>query len=199
MISFIEGILAERRPTHVVISCNGVGYHAAIPLSTFDHLPPIGDSCRVLTRLVVREDAQLLFGFATEEERATFDLLLAVSRVGPKLALAMLSGMSVADVRRAIATEDFGRLASVPGVGKRTAQRICVELKDKFAVEVAAFPESGRPGSGDGTINEAVAALVVLGYSRSEAQEAVARATKKSPDAASTEDLIRTALVSKGV
>jgi Holliday junction DNA helicase RuvA len=147
---------------------------------------------------VVREDAQLLFGFATEKERATFDLLVGVSRVGPKMALAMLSGMSVTDVRRAIASEDFGRLASISGVGKRTAERICVELKDKLAVEIAVSSTSGAIGSGDGTSNEAMAALVVLGYSRSEAQEAVARAAKESTESVSTEDLIREALVSKG-
>ncbi|HUU46189.1 MAG TPA: Holliday junction branch migration protein RuvA [Acidobacteriota bacterium] len=194
MISIVEGTLVERRPTHVIVSCGGVGYDIAIPLSTFDKLPPEGESCRVLTRLIVREDAHLLFGFATDEERRIFDLLLSVSRVGPKLALAVLSGMSIAEVRRAIGTEDTGMLASVPGVGKRTAERICVELKDKIGGGAAEFGAISGAPAGDGVVNEAVAALVVLGYSRNEAQDAVARAVRHAPDVHSTEELIRGAL-----
>jgi Holliday junction DNA helicase RuvA len=197
MISFLQGELVERHPTQAVILCAGVGYRVAVPLSTFDKLPDEGEECRILTRLIVREDAHLLFGFATEEERHLFDLLIAVSRVGPKLALAVLSGMSVAEVRRAIGSEDYGMLASVPGVGKRTAERICVELKDKIGSQDVGAVDSPGVRSADGIVNEAVAALVVLGYSRNEAQEAVARAVRSQPDIGATEDLIRQALGSR--
>ena len=196
MITFVEGALIERQPARVVVSCGGVGYDIAIPLSTFDRLPPEGETCRVLTRLIVREDAHLLFGFATREERALFDLLLAVTRVGPKLALAILSGLSVPQIRRAIAFQDSGMLASISGVGKKTAERIVVELKDRIERGVSDdgwFPAKG----GAGVLDESVAALVALGYTRGEAQEAVARAMKqKSTPTATTEDVLRQVLAS---
>jgi Holliday junction DNA helicase RuvA len=197
MITFVEGVLVERQPTRIVVSCGGVGYDVAIPLSTFDHLPSEGQTCRVLTRLIVREDAHLLFGFATREERALFDLLLAVTRVGPKLALAILSGLSVPQIRRAIAFQDSGMLASISGVGKKTAERIVVELKDK--IERAVSDDGwlpARSGAG-GVLDESVAALVALGYTRGEAQEAVARVVKqKGAGTATTEDVLRHVLTS---
>lgn len=199
MITFVEGALIERHPSRIVVSCGGVGYDVAIPLSTFDHLPPEGQTCRVLTRLIVREDAHLLFGFATREERALFDLLLAVTRVGPKLALAILSGLSVPQIRRAIAFQDSGMLASVSGVGKKTAERIVVELKDK--IERGVSDDGWLPAKGGvgGVLDEAAAALVALGYTRGEAQEAVARAVKqKSGQAGTTEELLRQVLAATG-
>lgn len=192
MIGFVEGKLIERHPTRAVISCAGVGYEVAVPLSTFDRLPDVGQSCRILTRLVVREDAHLLFGFSSHEERTLFDQLCSVSRVGPKLALSVLSGLSVPEIKGAIAKEDAGRLASISGVGKLTAQRICVELKDKVSAD-GALTRIGRPG-GEGIYSEAVTALIVLGYSRSEAQDAVERAMKKSPGVVEVEELVRHAL-----
>lgn len=196
MITFVEGELVERMPTRAIVSCNGVGYELAIPLSTFDRLPAEGTRCRVLTRLVVREDAHLLFGFASESERALFDLLLGVSRVGPKVALAVLSGLTVAEIRRAIAYEDVAMLARVSGVGKKTAERIVVELKDKIEKAGAGAGETVKLGAGiDGVAHEAMAALVVLGYSRQEAQDVVkkaAAAMEKTP--VTTEELIRRAL-----
>lgn len=196
MITFVEGELVERMPTRAIVSCNGVGYELAIPLSTFDRLPAEGTRCRVLTRLVVREDAHLLFGFASESERALFDLLLGVSRVGPKVALAVLSGLTVAEIRRAIAYEDVAMLARVSGVGKKTAERIVVELKDKIEKAGAGVGETVKLGAGiDGVAHEAMAALVVLGYSRQEAQDVVkkaAAAMEKTP--VTTEELIRRAL-----
>jgi Holliday junction DNA helicase RuvA len=197
MITFVEGALVERQPTRIVISCGGVGYDVAIPLSTFDHLPPEGQTCRILTRLIVREDAHLLFGFATREERALFDLLLAVTRVGPKLALAILSGLSVPQIRRAIAFQDSGMLASISGVGKKTAERIVVELKDK--IERGDSDDGWLParGGAGGVLDESVAALVALGYTRGEAQEAVARVVKqKGAGTATTEDVLRHVLTS---
>jgi len=197
MITFVEGALVERQPVRIVVSCGGIGYDIAIPLSTFDRLPPEGQTCRVLTRLIVREDAHLLFGFATREERALFDLLLAVTRVGPKLALAILSGLSVPQIRRAIAFQDSGMLASISGVGKKTAERIVVELKDRIGRGVyddGWLPVKGGPG---GVLDESVAALVALGYTRGEAQEAVARAMKqKDTGTATTEDVLRQVLAS---
>ncbi len=201
MITFVEGILVERQPTRVVVSCAGVGYDVAIPLSTFDRLPTVGQTCRVLTRLIVREDAHLLFGFATREERALFDLLLVVTRVGPKLALAILSGLTVPQIRRAIAFQDAGLLASVSGVGKRTAERIVLELKDK--IEKAGtgdgwLPSASKGGpSGRNACDETVSALVALGYTRGEAQVAVTEAIKQlGTSEATTEKLIRAALSS---
>ncbi len=195
MITFVEGTLVERQPSRIVVSCSGVGYDVAIPLSTFDHLPAEGESCRVLTRLIVREDAHLLFGFATREERALFDLLLAVTRVGPKLALAILSGLSVSQIRRAIAFQDSGMLASISGVGKKTAERIVVELKDKIERGVSDDGWLPARGGAGGFLDESVAALVALGYTRGEAQEAVARAVKqKGPGASTTEDVLRQVL-----
>ncbi|MBI3872450.1 MAG: Holliday junction branch migration protein RuvA [candidate division Zixibacteria bacterium] len=192
MITFLEGELIERQPTRAVIACGGVGYELSIPLSTFDRLPERGP-CRILTRLVVREDAHLLFGFASPEERAIFDLLLGVSRVGPKLAMAVLSGMSVPEIRRAIAFEDVGMLARVSGVGRKTAERIVVELKDKIDRASAEVPGSASPGE-RGLAEEAIAALMVLGYTRSEAQESISRAAKGLKGATSTEELLRQAL-----
>ncbi|HWO57954.1 MAG TPA: Holliday junction branch migration protein RuvA [bacterium] len=196
MITFVEGELVERMPTRAIVSCNGVGYELAIPLSTFDRLPAEGARTRVLTRLVVREDAHLLFGFASESERALFDLLLGVSRVGPKVALAVLSGLTVAEIRRAIAYEDVAMLARVSGVGKKTAERIVVELKDKIEKAGAGVGETVKLEAGiDGVAHEAMAALVVLGYSRQEAQDVVkkaAAAMEKTP--VTTEELIRRAL-----
>jgi Holliday junction DNA helicase RuvA len=196
MITFLEGTLVERHPTRVVIACGGVGYELAIPLSTFDRLPEQGQTCRILTRLIVREDAHLLFGFASRPERALFDLLLVVSRVGPKLALAVLSGLSVTQIRQAIAFQDAAMLASVPGLGRKTAERIVVELKDRIEKGIAGA-EPMIPGKGAqrvGPMDEAMAALVALGYSRAEAQEAVAQAVRNIGGTASTEDVVRAAL-----
>jgi len=195
MITFVEGELIERMPTRAIVSCNGVGYELAIPLSTFDRLPEQGTRCRVLTRLVVREDAHLLFGFSSESERTLFDLLLSVSRVGPKVALSVLSGLSVSEIRRSIAFEDVSMLARVSGVGKKTAERIVVELKDKIEKAGADLPGSIKIDTTiDGVANEAMAALVVLGYSRMEAHDVVKRAAAGIDKSASTEDLIRKAL-----
>ena len=197
MITFLEGQLVERHPTRAVIACGGVGYELSIPLSTFDHLPPAGSACHILTRLVIREDAHLLFGFASVPERAVFDLLLGVSRVGPKVALAVLSGMSVDEIRHAIAYEDTGMLSRIPGVGRKTAERIVVELKDKIERAPAEVAGTG-PSAGRALTEEAIAALVVLGYSRAEAQDAVSKAAKKVKGETTVEELIRHSLSSAG-
>ena len=196
MIAFIEGQVSDRQPMRVVINCHGVGYDISIPLSTFDKVPDQGEKCRLLTRLIVREDAHLLFGFATHEERVLFDLLLEVSRVGPKLALAVLSGLTVQQIRQSIAFQDAAMLATVSGLGKKTAERIVVELKDKIDQRVGAV--SSAPAAAGvkvgGVLDEAVAALVQLGYTRSEAQQAVSDVMKGEKKPESTEDVVRAVL-----
>src|SRR5258708_9052677 len=150
MIAFLEGELAEAWPTRVVISVQGVGYLVQIPLSSFDHLPPIGQRVRLLTHLVVREDAHLLFGFASSAERDLFRLLLQhVSGVGPKLALAVLSGMTVSQFKAAVVRRDVAALAKISGVGKKTAERIILQLKNReglaAAWELSVTAKEGQP------------------------------------------------------
>ncbi|MBD3299058.1 MAG: Holliday junction branch migration protein RuvA [candidate division Zixibacteria bacterium] len=195
MITFVEGTIVERQPTRAVIECGGIGYDITIPLSTFDRLPDEGQTARVLTRLIIREDAHLLFGFASHEERALFDLLLEVSRVGPKLAVAVLSGLQVNQIRQAIAFQDAAMLATVSGLGKKTAERIVVELKDKIDQRITST--TGKPVSGaagGAMLDESVAALVALGYSRPEAQQAVSDILKAPDKPRTTEDVVRAVL-----
>jgi holliday junction DNA helicase RuvA len=196
MIAFLDGELVEALPTQVVISVNGVGYLVQIPLSSFDQLPGAGSRVRLLTHLVVREDAHLLFGFATAAERDLFRLLMQhVSGVGPKLALAVLSGMSVSGFKSAVVHGDVAALAKVSGLGKKTAERIILELKDK--VGVAAAWEAATAGRSDdqARINDAVLALISLGFKQVEAQKAVKEVLSRGNLAsAGAEDLVRQAL-----
>jgi Holliday junction DNA helicase RuvA len=131
MIAYLNGILEEKSPSMAIVDVAGVGYEVFIPLSTYDRLPATGEKCKLYTHHEVREDAQLLFGFATQEERSTFRLLTGVSGVGPKIALAVLSGTSIGDVQLSIAESNAKRLSSIKGIGKKMAERIVVELKDK--------------------------------------------------------------------
>jgi Holliday junction DNA helicase RuvA len=194
MIAFLEGELSEAWPTQVVISVQGVGYLVQIPLSSFDQLPPIGQRVRLLTHLVVREDAHLLFGFASAAERDLFRLLLQhVSGVGPKLALAVLSGMTVSQFKGAVVRGDVAALAKVSGVGKKTAERIVLELKDR--VGVAAAWEAAVTAREDQQVkvNDALLALISLGFKQVEAQKALHEIydSASSPD---TDELVRLAL-----
>ncbi len=195
MIGRISGILLEKNPPQVLVDANGVGYEIDVPMSTFYGLPKTGDKVALFTHLVVREDAQLLYGFGTESERSTFRTLLKVSGVGPKVALAVLSGMSVNDLAEAVATQESGRLTRVPGIGKKTAERLLLELKDKLKVDVRI-----TVGSGEGARTSAAAdvlnALIGLGYSEREALLAV----KQLPADVSVSDGIRQSLksLSKG-
>jgi Holliday junction DNA helicase RuvA len=196
MIAFLDGELVEALPTQVVISVNGVGYLVQIPLSSFDQLPGAGSRVRLLTHLVVREDAHLLFGFATAAERDLFRLLMQhVSGVGPKLALAVLSGMSVSGFKSAVVHGDVAALAKVSGLGKKTAERIILELKDK--VGVAAAWEAAAAGRSDdqARINDAVLALISLGFKQVEAQKAVKEVLSRGNlVSGGAEDLVRQAL-----
>src|SRR5579863_10570998 len=171
MITFLQGKLVEALPTQVVVDVNGVGYEVLIPLSSFDKLPQPGQSVKLLTQLVVREDAHTLYGFMTPEERNLFRLLVdTVSGIGPKTALNVLSGISVTAFRGAVANGDIKALSQISGVGKKTAERIVVELKDKVgaagAWEAASAQRALSPS--DQRLNDAVLALLALGFKQLE-------------------------------
>ena len=193
MIAFVEGDLVEALPTRVVVSAHGLGYLVQVPLSSFNQLPPVNQRVRLLTHLVVREDAHQLYGFVTPQERDLFLLLLQhVSGVGPKMALAVLSGMSVSNFKQAVARGEVALLARVKGVGKKTAERIILELKDK--VGVAAAWEAAAEGKTDKRLDDALMALLSLGFKQVEAQKALREAVQAVAGDADTEALIRQAL-----
>ena len=168
MIGRIAGLLAEKNPPQVVVMAHGVGYELDVPMSTFYNLPRTGEAVELLTHLVVREDAHLLFGFLTAGERMAFRLLLRISGVGPKVALSVLSGLSVDELATAVATEDASRLTRVPGIGKKTAERLVLELRDKLA---SALPSATRAAATHGS--DVLSALLALGYNDREAQAAI--------------------------
>jgi Holliday junction DNA helicase RuvA len=171
MINRLRGTLVEKDPEGVVLEVGGVGYRASASLTTLRALPSLGEECVIHTRMVVREDAMLLFGFATKEERAAFDSLTAVSKVGPKLALAVLSSMSPPEIAEAVARGDVLKFASVPGLGRKSAERLVLELKGKDIAVIA--PEPAVAGDGGGPYMEAREALTSLGYSLEEAEKAL--------------------------
>jgi Holliday junction DNA helicase RuvA len=185
MIGRIQGVVVEKNFPQVIVSCNGVGYEIDVPMSTFYPLPRPGEEVTLLTHLVVREDAHLLFGFLTLAERAAFRQLLKVSGVGPKVALSVLSGLSVEDLSAAVAAGDSARLTKVPGIGKKTAERLVLELRDKLPKATAATRAEGHAAGGD-----IVNALLALGYNEREAQAAV----KQLPADLQLADAIRQAL-----
>jgi Holliday junction DNA helicase RuvA len=168
MIGRLTGILAEKSPLHVLVDVGGVGYEVGVPMSSFYQLPAAGERITLLTHFVVREDAQLLYGFLTAAERATFRELLKISGVGPRTALAILSGLSTAELAQAVATQDSGRLVKVPGIGKKTAERLLLELKGKLAPDLGA---AQAPRSESHT--DIAQALMALGYNEREAQAAL--------------------------
>jgi Holliday junction DNA helicase RuvA len=170
MIGRLKGLLLEKTPPHVIVDCNGVGYEVEVPMSTFYNLPALGESVTLLTHFVVREDAQLLYGFGTERERATFRQLLKVNGVGAKSALSILSGLSVDDLIQAVALQETAMLTRVPGVGKKTAERLLLELKDKFSVDGLTNAAAGASKSATGDV---LNALLALGYNDREALSAV--------------------------
>jgi Holliday junction DNA helicase RuvA len=187
MIGRITGILAEKTPPQLVIDVQGVGYEVDVPMSTFYNLPKTGDKVTLFTHLVVREDAHLLFGFLTERERAAFRQLLKISGVGARTALAVLSGMSVDELAQAVTLQEAARLTRVPGIGKKTAERLLLELKGKLGAEIgAARPAGGTASTGSDVLN----ALMSLGYNEREALFAV----KNLPPELAVADAIRQAL-----
>lgn len=186
MIGKLTGMLLEKRPPMVMVDVNGVAYELDVPMNTLYQLPATGSRVTLYTHLVVREDAHLLFGFATEEERAAFRQLLKVNGVGARTALAVLSGMSVQDLSHAVAAQDAARLIRIPGIGKKTAERLLLELKDKLRTGVADSAASARAGARGDALN----ALLALGYSEKEAANAL---SKLAPELA-TSEAIRQAL-----
>jgi Holliday junction DNA helicase RuvA len=197
MITFLHGKLVESLPTHVVVDVNGVGYEALIPLSSFDKLPQPGGMVKLLTQLIVREDAHILYGFMTPEERDLFRLLINnVSGIGPKTALNILSGMNPVAFRGAVANGDVKALSQISGVGKKTAERIIVELKDRIGMAGAWEASSARRSlsSDEQRLNDAVLALLALGFKQVEAHDAVRGAQAVLGAQAAVEDLVRACL-----
>jgi Holliday junction DNA helicase RuvA len=199
MITFLHGKLVEALPTQVVVDVNGVGYEALIPLSSFDKLPPPGQDVKLLTQLVIREDAHTLYGFMSAAERDLFRLLIhTVSGIGPKTALNILSGMNAVVFRGAVAGGDVKSLSQISGVGKKTAERIIVELRDKIgsagAWEAASAKHSLSPD--DQKMNDAVLALMALGFKQIDAHDAVRAASRNAGlgAKATIEDLVRACL-----
>ena len=170
MIGRISGILLDKTPPLALIDCNGVGYECEVPMSTFYLLPQLGEKVTLLTHFVVREDAQLLFGFGTNQERLMFRQLLKVNGIGAKSALAILSGLSIDELIQAVSLQEAGLLTRVPGIGKKTAERLLLELKDKFTLDSALSIK----GSGIASISQDVLnALIALGYNERESLNAV--------------------------
>ena len=196
MIAFLNGNLARALPTQAIVDVGGVGYEVFIPLSSYDKLPPAGQPVRLLTHLHVREDAHVLYGFMTAAERDLFRLLVNnVSGIGPKLALAVLSGMSVNNFKGAVVNSDVAALSKISGLGKKTAERIVLELKDKVGVTAAweAASAAHAPTPEQERANEAVLALIALGYKQVEAHQVIRDLQEKERDK-SAEELVKLAL-----
>ncbi len=171
---FLEGVLAAKEPTHVVVNVQGVGYQAEIPLSSYDRLPSVGEPVHLLTELVVREDAHLLFGFMTEDERQVFRMLTEISGIGPKMGLAVLSGISVRDLKAAVAGGDVKRLSGISRVGKKTAERIVLEMRGKLSKADLLEGVVTEPGGPlEANLRDVLLALISLGYKQAEAQRMV--------------------------
>ena len=197
MITFLHGKLLEALPTQIVVEVNGLGYEVLIPLSSYDKLPQLGQPLKLLTHLVVREDAHVLYGFMTSGERDLFRLLIhTVSGIGPKIALNVLSGISVTAFRGAVANQDIKLLSQISGVGKKTAERIVVELKDKIGAAGAWEASSAQRGLSpeDQKLNDAVLALMALGFKQVDAHDTVRKAQAALGAQASLEELVRAGL-----
>ena len=185
MIGRLSGILLDKNPLQLIVDCQGVGYEVSVPMSTFYQLPSVGEKVVLLTHFVVREDAQLLFGFGTAQERELFRELIKISGVGARTALSLLSGMSVADLAQAVTLQEAGRLTKIPGIGKKTAERLLLELKGKLGADLGSNGAVALDSNSD-ILN----ALLALGYSDKEATLAL----KQVPAGSSVSDGIRHAL-----
>jgi len=197
MITFLHGKLIEALPTQVVVDVNGIGYEALIPLSSYDKLPAPGQEVKLLTHLVVREDAHILYGFMTSAERDLFRMLInTVSGIGPKIALNVLSGMNPTAFRGAVANGDVKSLSQISGVGRKTAERIVVELKDKIGAAGAWEATSAQRALSpeDQKVNDAVLALMALGFKQLEAHDSVRKVQVSLGAQATVEDLVRACL-----
>ena len=169
MIGRLHGLLAEKNPPQVLVDCHGVGYEVDVPMSTFYNLPETGQAVTLLTHFVVREDAHLLYGFTTAQERSAFRELIKVTNVGPRLALAVLSGLSVTDLAQAITSQEVARLVKVPGIGKKTAERLLLELKGKLGVDMGSVQALASTDN----LHDIGQALLALGYNDKEAAAAL--------------------------
>lgn len=197
MITYLHGKLDTVLPTQVTVDVNGVGYEVLIPLSSYDKLPKPGAEVKLLTHLVVREDAHVLYGFMSAQERELFRLLINnVSGIGPKIALSVLSGMDPTTFRGAVSNSDVRALSQISGIGKKTAERMVVELRDKFGAAGAWEASSAKHGLSpqDQKINDAVLALIALAYGQAEAHDAVRAAAAALGPQASLEELVRASL-----
>jgi Holliday junction DNA helicase RuvA len=189
MIGKLTGILLEKNPPQILIDCHGVGYEVDVPMSTFYNLPAAGEKVALLTHFVVREDAQILYGFGSAEEREAFRQLVKISGVGPRTALSVLSGMSVGDLAQAVTAQDSARVVKVPGIGKKTAERLLLELKGKLGADMGAGGSASAVGDAASDIQQA---LMALGYSEKDA----ALALKALPKDVGVSDGIKLALKS---
>ena len=187
MIGRIAGVLLEKNPPYLLVDCGGIGYEIAVPMSTFYNLPNSGEKVVLLTQLIVREDAHLLYGFGTQQERTTFRELLKISGIGARMALAVLSGMSVQELAQAVTMQDAARLTRTPGIGKKTAERLLLELKGKLGADLGTAPGTV---SGPDHASDILNALLALGYSEKEALLSV----KNVPAGTGVSDGIKLAL-----
>ncbi len=197
MITYVSGKLAEKKPTEAVIDVQGVGYQVLIPTSTYEALPAVGEKAMLHTHHHVREDAALLYGFAGKSERALFELMLAVSGIGPKLALAALSAMRPAELRNHVLNGDAAMLTGIPGVGRKTAERLIVELRDRLTTVDLAEDGSSLTGGSEARAearSDALAALESLGLPRATAEKNIRRVLREHPAVQSADELVRLAL-----
>ena len=200
MIVLLQGLLVDKTVEHAVIDVQGVGYQADIPLSTYYVLPDVGERVSLRTTLYVREDALRLYGFATREERGMFDMLIAVSSVGPRLALNMLSSIPASELQACIAGADVARLQSIPGIGRKTAERVVLELQEKITrldATPSGLPRESVP-SDERVVGDVVSALLNLGYRRGEAQRAVQAARRERDGRPELEALLKDTLQKLG-
>lgn len=198
MISYVRGVLVEKDPMRAVVEAAGVGYEILIPLTTFDRLPHTGAEVKLLVQHVVREDDEILFGFATPAEREMFAKLTAVSGVGPKIALSILSGSPIGELALAIASGNAKRLSAIKGVGKKTAEKICIELKDKVnALEGLAATARDAKGTASPMLHDAILALSALGFNEETANKMVSQVIAVKPDVKDVETIVRMALSGK--
>ena len=198
MIAFLHGTLVEKTPSVVTLDVHGVGYEVFISLGTYDRLPATGETCRLLTFHHIREDAQILFGFIHPEEKSMFERLISVNGIGPKLALSVLSGLTISELTMAIANNDVKRISSVHGIGKKTAERIVIELRDKVnPLEALAGPSAGGDSAQNAMLRDALLALASLGFQQDQARKMVQSALDANPGIKDTEALLRKALNTK--
>ena len=197
MYSYLSGILSEKSATSVTIDVNGIGFQLMIPVSTYQRLPETGGKVKLFTQHVVREDAEFLFGFASEEERSLFKLLMSVSGIGPKLAITILSGLSVQELKRAIVDGSVPSLTAISGIGRKTAERLIVELREKIVIEGRMDAEKWGTGASkhEALIDDSLKALISLGYSKQNARAAIQKVLEKQgKEKLSTELVVRESL-----